>query len=471
MTNRLLSSLRTGLARLTRDRRGNIAITFALLAVPLVLGAGASIDLARMANVHGQVQDIADSAALAGAYQFTSADATAASNAATVAGNYAKAMAANLPDHPTVATPVVSSSPSCAAPAASPGQVTVAVCTTTPGSTNGYIGTVHVALNFAMKTTLTAMVTPSMTVNGQATAQGGVAVQVTVNVNHFNSSASDLDQVFYYAVPQNSSGAMLSGRSLYEYDPTNDIANNKWLNSSKPILSNAPGFTNANIIYLQVPIGTEPAFAMYNTTSGVSNYGNNCYGQTPGQLKKYFSTRTQVPTSATLTTQYYDYQAATFNTVANSVNTKGDITAQKCSNSQGSNSSASDSGGTDSYASLMNCNTSCSNLTWNAGTSTVTGSCTKKCPASALGNYLYTWGSSRNPLQFGNLNRNSTTGVPTGGTTDGLMVTDCSQGAVTYNWDDNGGAGNDDNDFNDIVFAVSQCTTTGVQTGSVRLLN
>jgi hypothetical protein len=94
----------------------------------------------------------------------------------------------------------------------------------------------------------------------------------------------------------------------------------------------------------------------------------------------------------------------------------------------------------------------------------------------AAANYIYPWGYSRNPLQFGVLNRDSN-GIPTGGTTTSTN-SDCTQGDVTYNWDDNGG-GDDDyaasnstswGDFNDVVFTVN-CQATLVQQSSIKLVN
>jgi hypothetical protein len=339
-------------------------------------------------------------------------------------------------------------------PTAQPGYVAYQVCTTTPDGTNNYTGTVKVTISYAMKTTVTAMVAPSMPTQGVATAEGGVARQVTVDVSNFNTSAYDLDEVKYYSVPLDSTGAMLTGRALYEYDPTNDIANNVWPNSKTPILSNAKGFANQSVIQLEVPYGSRPAFAMYNTTGGVTGYGSNCYGMTQGTQKRYFSTREATPTATT--TQYYDYQAASFSTQPNTTTTPTShgktttTTNQMCSNSQGSNVTATNTAGTDTYASLVSCTSNCQTTKW------------------AAGNYVYSWGSTRNPLQFGTLVRDSN-GIPTGKVT-GSIVTDCTQGPVTYNWDDNGGGG-DDNDFNDIVFTVTTCANTTVLSNSVRLLN
>ena len=47
------------------DRRGNFAIIFVLLSVPLLLAASLSIDVARMFSVHNKLAFAVDAAALA----------------------------------------------------------------------------------------------------------------------------------------------------------------------------------------------------------------------------------------------------------------------------------------------------------------------------------------------------------------------------------------------------------------------
>ena len=52
-------------AKFSADRRGNIAIIFALAAIPLMTAAGVAIDYARAATARGRLAAIADAAALA----------------------------------------------------------------------------------------------------------------------------------------------------------------------------------------------------------------------------------------------------------------------------------------------------------------------------------------------------------------------------------------------------------------------
>lgn len=53
------------LRALMRDRRGSVALTFSLVAVPLILAVGVGIDVSRMVSARNNLQDALDSAALA----------------------------------------------------------------------------------------------------------------------------------------------------------------------------------------------------------------------------------------------------------------------------------------------------------------------------------------------------------------------------------------------------------------------
>lgn len=63
----MLSALLEAIARLCRDRRGNIAITFGLAAVPVMLAVGASVDYTLANKAKAKLDAAADEAALAAA--------------------------------------------------------------------------------------------------------------------------------------------------------------------------------------------------------------------------------------------------------------------------------------------------------------------------------------------------------------------------------------------------------------------
>jgi Flp pilus assembly protein TadG len=65
MTKDFWSKLSGKLKRFFRSSRGNVAITFALCAIPLVVGAGAAVDLSRALIVRGRLVHALDAAALA----------------------------------------------------------------------------------------------------------------------------------------------------------------------------------------------------------------------------------------------------------------------------------------------------------------------------------------------------------------------------------------------------------------------
>ena len=69
-----------------RDRGGVFALWVGAMAIPLMLLAGAGLDLMRAVNLRAQLQAAVDSAALAGATAYTSSSTS--STATTVAQNY-----------------------------------------------------------------------------------------------------------------------------------------------------------------------------------------------------------------------------------------------------------------------------------------------------------------------------------------------------------------------------------------------
>ncbi len=382
------------LHRFRRGRSGSIAPMFAVAAIPLVLAVGTAVDVGRVMDAHGKLQDIADSAALAGATQLETGNETAA------ATKYVTAMLPGV-------TPTV----------------------TVVENSNG-VGTVQVSVSQSVPTTLAALFTPTVSTTATATAQGTLVRNVTFTLSNFNSSAMDLNQIYYYVQPSGSSGT-----TLYQWAPT--------LSSSNLLLSNQPGHTNPAKQTVQIPVNAVIGFALSNTTGGVGGYGSNCYGQKQGATMIYYSHREDANGS------YWDYNTPSFHACTTGTNTwSANIPA-------GPYQTVSTGWG----PVLTPCNSSDS-----SSISAIGGSCSSSATYAA-GNYVYytdtnsAWQSSdplygtrysRNPLRFGTSN------------------TDCTQGTVTYQWDDNGG-GSDDNDYNDAVFSV-KCTTLAAQQTSIRLI-
>lgn len=412
-----------------RSRSGSIAPLFAVGAVPLVLAAGAAVDISRVLDERGQMQDIADSAALAGASSFVGlGDSTAA---VTAASNYLKATGPRLAGTPTVTvTQTCGGAPTTAAV----GTLIAYICATAPSTGSNYIGTVKVTLATSVKTTVASMVKPSVFTMASATAQGSAArnVQFT-QVQNFSSSAADLNQIYIYTTP-----AGYTGTTLYQWTPS--------LSGASPILSNGSGFTNpgaGNSVTFQEPYADATGavlgvgFALKNTTGGISGYGANCYGQAQGTSYLYYSHREDGAGS------YWDYNVPRFNAcIPTSKNWSALI------NMNGVNM-------------LANCDTTDASYVSEIG-----GTCSSTAVQYPAGNYVYYTDSntswqpydteygtyySRNPLKFGTNN------------------TDCTKGPVTYEWDDNGGS-SDDNDFNDAIF-TADCSSVAIQKASVRLLS
>lgn len=395
-----------------RNRAGAIAPLFAVAAIPLTIAAGSAVDIGRSIDFRSQLQDISDSAALAGLAQ-----ATTGAEVST-ATSFVNAAVARL-----AGSPVVSAS----------------------YAYNSTPGTLQVTLNANLATTFAAMVTPSIAVSATSTATGAFATNVVFTISHFNSSAYDLDQIYYYPIPTG-----MTGTTLYQWTPT--------LQASQLLLSNASGFSNVSRT-VQVPIGDAVGFALSNTTGGVIGYGANCYGQAQGANIIYYSHREDASGS------YWDYNTPAFTACTASPNYSsakitynGNTLLTPCNSSDSNNVTASGfaaySGGGGGWLGYL------------LGGGTNPNSTCSSSATYPAGNYVYytdvntSWRSydtlygtaySRNPLRYSTTN------------------TDCTRGDVGYQWDD-GGGGVDDNDYNDAVFTVN-CTTTGLNKSTIKLMS
>ncbi|MHB8285800.1 MAG: pilus assembly protein TadG-related protein [Caulobacteraceae bacterium] len=406
-----------------RDCTGSIAPIFAVAAIPLTIAVGAATDIGRTMDVRSQMQDMSDSAALAGATQFTQASNAAA---VTIAENFITASIKTLPGAPT---PVVTAS--CAAPTAGAvGTVSANVCDL-GDSTSGTTITAQIKVMTAsnVATTFAALVTPSVAVSTQSVAQGNIGRNVVFTLTNYNSSASDTDQIYYYSIPSTSVPASSASNSAL-------LAYYTWTPWTTPpaanlLLSNTSGFSNVSKT-VQIPLGTAVGFALSNTT-GTSN----CYGQAMGVTKVYYSHREDANGN------YWDIAPIKFNVCTTDTSSITNYNSYLTTDSNGNNL-------------LMPCNkssTKClSSATYNS--------------SGTLANYVYYTDVSgayksktsitdipynRNPLRFASTN------------------TDCTQGDVQYQWDDNGG-NPDDNDYNDDDFTVN-CSTTGSDKSSIRLVS
>ena len=77
-----------GPARFSRDARGGVAITAALVLPVLLLFVGASVDYSRLSTARSQLQSTADAAALDAARAATTSAATANMNKAFAAASH-----------------------------------------------------------------------------------------------------------------------------------------------------------------------------------------------------------------------------------------------------------------------------------------------------------------------------------------------------------------------------------------------
>lgn len=251
------------------SRRGAIGVAMALLAVPTVMMVGAAVDYARLEQFKTQLQATVDTAALSGAAAYV--DSSSGSNAQAVATNYLTSNIGLLPSHVGNVTTNVSAS-----------QVT-------SGSNQGY--TVTVTATATIGTTFMRMVTSSLNVSVSATAVNPT-VQITISTSNFNSSAADLNTLWYWLIDPSSPGAQPN---------TSNFA-------AKQKLACNHNCTNTAVTFTATATQTI-GMALQNVTGGISDYGCTQYQTAPGSWQRVEKngrwTQQWVTTTCAGTTQWF----------------------------------------------------------------------------------------------------------------------------------------------------------------------
>ena len=219
------------------SRRGNVAILYALMCVPITLAVGGAIDYSRAVHFRAEVQGVVDSAALAGATAFVNAAAqTLATNVVT---EFMNAGIAKLPPSGTVSFSAPTMTIVLVASKAAAYQVAVSATAT-------------------VNTTFLGILVPTIAISATATAENPV-VSAATNFSGFSSAAWDKNTIYWYPIPPGSPNT---------YVPPNSAL--------VPVWSNAGGVTAA---LASVAASQKIGFALGNVTGGYGgNYGANQYG-------------------------------------------------------------------------------------------------------------------------------------------------------------------------------------------------
>lgn len=226
------------------DLRGVFALWLAVAAVPLLLLAGAGLDLMRAVDLRSQLQAAVDSAALAGATAFTSSSAATA--ATTAAQNYMIAAIAKLTAN---------------------SGVTYTATPNTTASGNATLYTMTVTATSAMPTTLMKMVSQSTSVKVTATAQNATYT-ISSTLSGFASNAYDANSIYWYVVPSDG-GVPTSSAMTLLYSNTNS--------------------NNTKTVTTTITAGQKMGFALKNVTGGITGYGRNGYGGAQGSTHWFYS--------------------------------------------------------------------------------------------------------------------------------------------------------------------------------------
>src|SRR5487761_1710755 len=101
----MLKTISIRFLRLARDTRGNVAVMFGLMLIPLAVAVGAGVDYGHAVEIRSTLQSAVDAAALSGASAYTAPSAK--NTAKDLAQSYVTKGTATLPSNVTVKSTTV----------------------------------------------------------------------------------------------------------------------------------------------------------------------------------------------------------------------------------------------------------------------------------------------------------------------------------------------------------------------------
>jgi Flp pilus assembly protein TadG len=233
--------LQETLHRFRRDQRGVFAVWFAVMAIPMMLMAGAGLDMMRAVQLRSELQAAADSAALAGASVYVSS--TASTTAQAVANRFMANAVARMPYASSI------------------------TYTSTPSSSSAAVYSVAVTAQASVPNSIMAILKSATDVGVTAVARSA-GYKLAFSLSSFASNAADADSIYWYVVPSD-----------------NGVPSESALNL---LFSNTGGNTSKDIAAI-VGTGQKIGFALKNVTGGISGYGKNGYGGAQGSTHMFYS--------------------------------------------------------------------------------------------------------------------------------------------------------------------------------------
>ena len=441
-----------------KRQRGVYGLMFALLFIPLICIVGCALDYARMVQFKGDLQNAVDEAALAGASVLNSSSSATNTYATSVATNYFNR--AILPASIKVNAPTVTANNSGSG--------------TLPNGNSAY--TVKVSASATVANSLFALLIPSVSISASGTAAEPL-VSSNLSVGGPNSQACDQNNLYIYLVPKTADGTgydystaalnllpasaftLVTPGATIPPVPANQPLGIKLVNNTDakcggtaPNSYGAPGGSTQSFYSSLLANGQSPNADSSNSTtpSGNSNstypvvvtsVTTSTFFQTTSSITKIVVTP-QGASPVTYTTQPLTLASYTGNAqcvVKSSVNgtttsngftsTTPNTTTYACTTQYATTTNCSlyvQTGVTSSYAQNLN------------GTSEAPAGSAGKCSSPTTG------------TQYA---------APTCSQLSALANTGFAPAAVFW-WNDEGGSGTDDYDYNDAYFAAT-CSTSG----------
>ncbi len=331
--------------RIFRDRRSATAIALAIMFVPMMMSAGASVDFARIASARALLQASVDAAAVAGAGAWQTSESY--SYASSVANAAFKGTSSQLSNFVTTSTPTtgLTCTGSATQCGGNSGSSTYVSNVSTYGCPSAAEYCVVVKASGTLSNSLLGFLIPSEVLTATSIATTAFPAQTIdgkdIPPSPGFGSAGDVSGIYAYAVPMSGTGSTATPDYTKLPTPNSACSNYATLGPLAQLAETVGSAATCNYLFIALSTSSGTAGAGGSITlqqnqpiafnfvnyTGANGYHSSSYTQTSTNLEVYTNgsnTPTYYPNGQTITTSQstiYDYTV--YNCRADDLNGSG----------------------------------------------------------------------------------------------------------------------------------------------------
>ncbi len=343
--------MKTFIKRMFHDRRGATAMALAILFIPLMIAAGAAVDLSRIASARALLQASTDAAAIAGAGAWQTSESYSYASSVTTAAY--TGTASQLPKFVSTSTPTPSltctgSTTQCGGAAGSSSYVTT---TSTYGCPAAAEYCVAVKATGTLKNSILGFLIPSETLTATSIATTAFPPETLSGKNIPPSpgfgSAGDISGIYAYAVPMSGTGSSATPQYTQIPQPNSSCSNYATLGPLALENLSSAASTTCNYLFIALSTSSGTAGAGGSITlqqnqpiafNFINDTGANGYTQLDGVN---YTTNLMVKKNNSAATFYPNGSISAYSTTVTTITCDSSTSSSHYSTSSGSGTSSS----------------------------------------------------------------------------------------------------------------------------------